>query len=35
VKDGELQLPNAPGLGITLNDDFLRHHLDDGEVYWD
>jgi L-alanine-DL-glutamate epimerase-like enolase superfamily enzyme len=34
VKDGELQLPNAPGLGITLNDDFLRHHLDEGEVYW-
>jgi L-alanine-DL-glutamate epimerase-like enolase superfamily enzyme len=35
VKNGELHLPNAPGLGITLNDDFLRRHLDDGEVYWE
>ena len=35
VKDGQLTVPNTPGLGITINDDYLRHHLDEGEVYWD
>ena len=35
VRDGELAVPNAPGLGITLNDDFLRHNLAEGEEYWD
>jgi L-alanine-DL-glutamate epimerase-like enolase superfamily enzyme len=35
VRGGELVVPNAPGLGITINDDFLRRNLDEGEMYWD
>ena len=35
VKAGKLQVPNTPGLGITLVDDVLRANLGEGEVYWD
>jgi L-alanine-DL-glutamate epimerase-like enolase superfamily enzyme len=35
VENGELVVPNAPGLGIRLDHDFLRAHLDDGETYWE
>lgn len=34
VENGELVLPNVPGLGIRLDHDFLRAHLDEGETYW-
>jgi L-alanine-DL-glutamate epimerase-like enolase superfamily enzyme len=35
VRDGQLQVPNAPGLGIRVDDDFLRANLAEGEEYWD
>jgi len=35
VENGELVVPNAPGLGIRLDHDFLRAHLDEGETYWE
>lgn len=35
VVGGKLQVPEEPGLGITLNDEYLRPHLMDGEPYWD
>ena len=35
VVGGKLQVPGKPGLGITLNDEYLRTHLIDGEPYWD
>ena len=35
VKAGKLQVPNTPGLGITLVDDVLRANLGEGEDYWD
>ncbi len=27
VKDGYIQVPDAPGLGVTLNDDVVQQHL--------
>ncbi len=35
VKAGKLQVPDTPGLGITLVDDVLRTNLWEGESYWD
>jgi L-rhamnonate dehydratase len=25
--DGWIDVPDAPGLGVTLNEDFVRRHL--------
>jgi len=33
VKDGYVTVPDAPGLGITLNDDVVREHLADGHYF--
>ncbi len=30
VKNGKLQLPNGPGLGITLRKDYMKSIIDDG-----
>jgi len=35
VVGGKLKVPDKPGLGITLNEEYLRTHLLDGEPYWD
>jgi len=35
VVGGKLKVPDKPGLGITLNEEYLRTHLIDGEPYWD
>lgn len=35
VKNGVLHMSNAPGLGLTLNEDHMRKHLAKGETYWD
>lgn len=34
VKDGFIELPNKPGLGIELNPDVVKAHLADGETWW-
>jgi L-alanine-DL-glutamate epimerase-like enolase superfamily enzyme len=34
VKNGHLQVPMEPGLGLDLNPDFLRKNMPDGEPWW-
>jgi galactonate dehydratase len=34
VKDGKMQVASLPGLGILLNDDYLKANLADGEPWW-
>ena len=34
VRKGELQVPMEAGLGVTLNEEFLRKILADGEPWW-
>jgi L-alanine-DL-glutamate epimerase-like enolase superfamily enzyme len=34
VKDGRMQVASLPGLGILLNDDYLKGNLADGEPWW-
>ena len=33
VKDGYFPLPQGPGLGVTLNEDFIREHPAQGETF--
>ncbi len=33
-KDGNIQLSDKPGLGVELNEDYVRGHLAPGEVRW-
>ena len=35
IKDGKYRLSDRPGLGLQLNEDFMRAHLIPGEVWWD
>ena len=34
-KDGYLEIPNKPGLGIKLNDEVCRKHLAPGSTYFE
>ncbi|MGD0965890.1 MAG: mandelate racemase/muconate lactonizing enzyme family protein [Candidatus Acidiferrales bacterium] len=34
VKDGRMQVASLPGLGILLNEDYLKGNLADGEPWW-
>ena len=34
VRDGELKVPDAPGLGFEPNDEYLRSQLVEGETFW-
>jgi galactonate dehydratase len=34
VRKGALSLPEGPGLGLDLDEDFLRKNLVEGEPYW-
>jgi L-alanine-DL-glutamate epimerase-like enolase superfamily enzyme len=34
VKDGHIELPNKPGLGLELNPEVVKAHLAPGETYW-
>jgi L-alanine-DL-glutamate epimerase-like enolase superfamily enzyme len=34
VKDGRIQIPDKPGLGVEPNADYLRAHLAPGETWW-
>jgi L-alanine-DL-glutamate epimerase-like enolase superfamily enzyme len=33
-KDGYMEIPQKPGLGLELNPDVVKAHLADGEVWW-
>lgn len=35
VRDGNLRVPDGPGLGVTLVEDVLRENLKPGEPFWD
>jgi galactonate dehydratase len=34
VRESLLQLPKGVGLGLELNNDFLKAHMSDGETWW-
>jgi L-alanine-DL-glutamate epimerase-like enolase superfamily enzyme len=34
VKDGRMEISTAPGLGVTLDEDWLKGHRFEGEPYW-
>jgi galactonate dehydratase len=34
VKDGKIQVSGLPGLGILLNEDYLKANLAEGEPWW-
>jgi L-alanine-DL-glutamate epimerase-like enolase superfamily enzyme len=34
VKDGFVQVPETPGLGVDLNEDVIKEHLREGEKYF-
>jgi L-alanine-DL-glutamate epimerase-like enolase superfamily enzyme len=34
VKDGYMELPDKPGLGVELNPEVVKEHLADGEEWW-
>jgi len=34
IKDGRIQIPDKPGLGVELNEDQVRAHLFPGEQWW-
>jgi L-alanine-DL-glutamate epimerase-like enolase superfamily enzyme len=34
IKDSHIQLSDAPGLGIALNEDHVRANLVPGEQWW-
>src|SRR6266566_8291726 len=34
VRGGKLKVPNGPGLGLDLSEDFLRKNMMPGETYW-
>jgi L-alanine-DL-glutamate epimerase-like enolase superfamily enzyme len=33
ITDGKMAVPTAPGLGLTLDEDYLKSKLDEGEVW--
>ena len=34
IKGGKIQIPDKPGLGVELNEDYVRAHLPPGEQWW-
>lgn len=34
LKDGRIQIPDKPGIGLELNEDYVRQHLAPGEQWW-
>jgi len=35
VQDGFIEVPDAPGMGIELNEQAVRKHLTEGETYFE
>jgi L-alanine-DL-glutamate epimerase-like enolase superfamily enzyme len=34
VRDSVMQFPQGPGLGLEINEDWLRQHMAKGETWW-
>ena len=34
VRGGFIQYPTGPGLGIPMNEDYLKQHMAKGETWW-
>ena len=34
IKDGHMELPDKPGLGVELDPDVVKAHLAEGEEWW-
>jgi L-alanine-DL-glutamate epimerase-like enolase superfamily enzyme len=34
VRNGVMQFPQGPGLGLTINEDWLKQHMAKGETWW-
>ena len=34
IRNSVMQLPEGPGLGLEINDDWLRQHMAKGETWW-
>ncbi len=35
IRNGVMQFPKGPGLGLEINDDWLKEHMSKGELWWD
>jgi L-alanine-DL-glutamate epimerase-like enolase superfamily enzyme len=34
IRNGVMQFPTGPGLGLDLNEDYLKKHMTKGETWW-
>jgi L-alanine-DL-glutamate epimerase-like enolase superfamily enzyme len=34
VRNGKVSVPEAPGLGLEINEDWLKSHMEKGETWW-
>lgn len=34
IRNGLFALPEGPGLGLSINEDWIKQHLAKGESYW-
>jgi galactonate dehydratase len=34
IRNGVMQFPTGPGLGLELNEDYLKKHMAKGETWW-
>ena len=34
LRNGKFQAPEGPGLGLEINEDWLKSHMEKGEVWW-
>jgi L-alanine-DL-glutamate epimerase-like enolase superfamily enzyme len=34
IRKSVMQFPEGPGLGLEINEDWLRQHLAKGETWW-
>ena len=34
VRNSVMQYPDGPGLGLQINEDWLRQHMAKGETWW-
>jgi L-alanine-DL-glutamate epimerase-like enolase superfamily enzyme len=34
VRNSVMQYPDGPGLGLEINEDWLRQHMAKGELWW-
>ena len=34
IRNSAMALPTGPGLGLEINEDWLKQHVPKGEPYW-